>query len=145
MMLTSLQLKRMASIQSTGTPPNANKRRRIIASSEPSDTQIDDFPRWSKGTVWIEFSLESTFQYQLHKAVPERNSTWFAAELEKTIVEPGHVRKSHLKDAIRYLFCLELVEGAEKPVLSRIVNNSCKKQRKHVAHLGLSRLTSRTL
>ena len=106
--------------------------------------ETDDFPHWAKGTVWIEISQGSNRHYQLHKAVLERNSTWFAAELEKTIVEPGIARKSHLKDAIRYVFRLESVGDEREPVLLRVVSSRYKKQRRPVTYFACSRLTWRT-
>ncbi|KAA6412272.1 MAG: hypothetical protein FRX48_04424 [Lasallia pustulata] len=116
-------LKRPTSMQSKGTPQSANKRRRIIASAESNDLETDDFPLWAKGMVRIETSQDSNRHYQLHKAVLERNSTWFAEELEKTIVEPGVKRRNHLNDAIRYFFRLEMVEDAKTPILFRVPLN----------------------
>lgn len=113
-------------MKSERTPRNGNKCRRIITSPESSNAEIDDFPCWAKGTVWIEMPEDSNRQYQLHKAVLERNSTWFAAELAKTILEPGVGWKGHLKNSIRYLFRLQIVEGVDEAVLSRVVSSHCK-------------------
>lgn len=145
MVLTSLQLQRTTCRQNKMAPQNANKRRRTMASSKANAAEIDDFPCWAKGTVWIEVSQDPTHQYQLHKAVLERNSTWFAAELEKTIFDPGVRRKSHLKDTVRYLFRPKPAADAEKPVLRRVVSSRYKKQRKAVAYFACSSLASGTL
>ena len=121
-MLTFLQLKRTTSMQSKRITHTAKKRRRIIASSESNDAEIDDFPHWAKGTVWVELSQDLNCHYQLHKAVLERNSTWFAEELGRTLVEPGGLRRSYLKEIVRYLFRLDPVDGSKEPLLRRTVS-----------------------
>lgn len=126
MVLTSPQLKRASITESERTPRNGNKCRRTIATSESSITEIDDFPCWAKGTVLIEMPEASNRQYQLHKAVLERNSTWFAAELGKTILEPGIGRKGYLKDSIRYLFRLQELENVDQAMFSRVVSSDRK-------------------
>lgn len=123
MVLTSPQLKRASNIECETTP---RKCQRIIASSASSNAEIDGFPCWAKGTVLIEMHEDSKCQYQLHKAVLERNSTWFAAEFGKTIFEPGIGRKGHLKESIRYLFRLQVVKNVDEAVLSRIASSHCK-------------------
>lgn len=76
-------------------------------SHEPASSAENGFPRWSKGTVWVHLSDDPRYQYQLHKAVLERTSTWFSEELRKKIDDSATVVVDAPRQGVKYLFVLE--------------------------------------
>lgn len=62
--------------------PSDSQRGSTIPRSVLS-TSPDMFPHFAFGTVILQLSNEPTAQYQLHRAVLERNSTWFKRALRK--------------------------------------------------------------
>ena len=101
-----------------GQPPNKNKR----INHEPASSAENRFPRWLKGTVWIQLTDNPRYQYQLHKAVLERTSTWFGEELRKKIDESGTVAVEAPSQGVKYMFILEDGINGGLPVLVRKVS-----------------------
>ncbi|KAI9681778.1 MAG: hypothetical protein M1829_000523 [Trizodia sp. TS-e1964] len=93
---------------------NENKRNRTYETSpfSTSNAESDVFPMFSKGTVFISVSEEPKYEYQLHKAVLERSSTWFYNSFRGPAPEEPAIRKRDLqtepmKTNIRFRFILE--------------------------------------
>ncbi len=113
-------MKRTLSTISDVTRRTPGKRTR--ATNDTDATVADGFPRWMKGTVWIHLSDDPKYQYQLHKAVLERTSTWFLEELRKNIDESSKVAVEAPKEGVKFRFVLEHVGNGGEPTLVRKVS-----------------------
>lgn len=75
----------------------------------------DAFPHFSKGTVGIYLSPDPKHQYRLHKAVLERNSSWFSRSFkaweDMTLEDKAISTRGNRLDGIKYCFFLERLEG----------------------------------
>ncbi|KAI9878391.1 MAG: hypothetical protein M1830_001021 [Pleopsidium flavum] len=92
--------------------------KRTRTSNDTHTNVVDGFPRWMKGTVWIHISDNPKYQYQLHKAVLERTSTWFLEELRKNIDESGKVAVEAPKEGVKFNFVLECSGNDHEPLLA---------------------------
>ena len=81
-----------------------------------SATELEDFPRFSKGTVSISLSELPHHQYRLHKAVLERNSSWFTKELSKASIIDNTATSSN--DGIKHEFDLRQLPESVIPELA---------------------------
>ena len=113
-------MKRTASKLNNTKSQTPNKHRRT--SHEPTSAGENEFPRWSKGTVWIHLSDDARYQYQLHKAVLERTSTWFGEELRKKVDDSATVAVEAPRQGVTYLFVLENDVHGGQPTLIRKVS-----------------------
>jgi hypothetical protein len=81
--------------------------------------RIDGFPVFAKGTVGIKLSEDPKYQYQLHKAVLERNSVWFMESIDQPFVESGPVLNA---GRIFYCYVLHAPNDTDEPLLTRVVS-----------------------
>jgi len=75
-------------------------------------TSPDMFPRFSAGTVNVQLSEEPNGQYQLHRAVLERSSTWFGRALQKN---------AETRESSNFRFILRQTPGQVIPMLFKMV------------------------
>lgn len=122
-------MKRTASITSDLTRQSPGKRKRTT--DETSSKAANGFPRWTKGTVWIHLSEDPRHQYQLHKAVLERTSTWFLEELRKNIDHSAKIPVEAPSEGVKFQFVLEQVGDDGELVLVRTVSHKLHSRSLH--------------
>ncbi|KAI9791995.1 MAG: hypothetical protein M1816_003264 [Peltula sp. TS41687] len=110
-------------IKRKGNPLPSSAPSKRMRTGGLDTTANDSFPRFSKGTVRIYLSPESKHQYKLHKAVLERNSSWFNQSFEAwedmTLEDKGNsIRGNRALDGAKYYYVLERPEGDEDCCLS---------------------------
>jgi len=93
-------------VATSSEPHRSTTAPRTMASSP------DIFPRFSAGTVLIQLTNEPKDNYQLHRAVLDRNSTWFAHELKKNEGQ---------RESVSFCFVLRRPPGQVIPVLYKMV------------------------
>lgn len=113
-------MKRKGNSLSSSAPSKRNR----TAGLDPGAN--DAFPHFSKGTVGIYLSSDPMYQYRLHKAVLERNSSWFSQSFkaweDMTLEDKtAPTRGNRTFEGIKYCYFLERLEGHEDYLLVRKV------------------------